>query len=729
MLSPAAPGSAGAASRRATPSTAGGPVLQLLSQSDWVAPGQRFDLRLAVGSRAPDTRSSTEGVVVTVYDRIITRSAFTLTLSGTVPTGVLARSRLLPLSSLPTPSGGGSAVSVSVAGGGVPAPSGGNLTVQLPCGAGSCGGVYPVRVQLEPLDGRAGPTASFVTHLVVSAAHKQVTDPLRFAWVVPADLPPPTATADGTTRSAGTGTRAGLQGLLTALAGYPSVPLTVSVDGATVEQLTGLPHDQHLLSSLRATVADPSRETLGQSYAPVAASALVAGGLSQDLVSQLQQGRHLVSQLQPAHLGTSTWVATDTLDSPTLSLLGRQQVDHVVVPAAAVAPARCGTGDCVEPFTLEQDSGGGPLAMLSDPGLTADLLAAAGGDPVLAAHRLLADLSFLYYESPNTADAQGTPLPRGVVLATPPNWHPDPTFVSTVLQGLSTSPILSPVTLSTLFATLPVGKVPGQPAQRRPAASPGPGVLPLRQLRRAQGAVDAFAAAVPATGAGVATTQHLSDLLLGAESVVLGTRPAPVLAETGATLRRRQQTAVAGVVAALDTQLRHLSVAGDTIRLTAQSGTVPVTVLRTGSYPIDGTLVVSSDKLVFGTTPGCTPTRPTHPSTGGLTEVVCQVSLTKTSNVVNVLMRTRASGDFRVTVRLTTPDGRLVLLDTHLTVHAMSISAVALALSIGALLILLSWWGRTLWRGRRRGVHSRGARRDVAASRPADPAVAQGSSR
>jgi multidrug efflux pump subunit AcrB len=75
-------------------------------------------------------------------------------------------------------------------------------------------------------------------------------------------------------------------------------------------------------------------------------------------------------------------------------------------------------------------------------------------------------------------------------------------------------------------------------------------------------------------------------------------------------------------------------------------------------------------------------------------------------------MRARASGDFRISVTLTSPDGPLVLASGQLTVRSMSTSAVSIALSILAALVLLAWWGRTLWRRRRRRhpAHALGAR-------------------
>jgi hypothetical protein len=76
------------------------------------------------------------------------------------------------------------------------------------------------------------------------------------------------------------------------------------------------------------------------------------------------------------------------------------------------------------------------------------------------------------------------------------------------------------------------------------------------------------------------------------------------------------------------------------------------------------------------------------------------------TNAVYVNMQSRASGDFQIDVTLTAPRGNLVMASGTLTVRSLSTSAVAIALSVGAALVLLAWWGRTLWRGKgRRGAH------------------------
>ena len=79
------------------------------------------------------------------------------------------------------------------------------------------------------------------------------------------------------------------------------------------------------------------------------------------------------------------------------------------------------------------------------------------------------------------------------------------------------------------------------------------------------------------------------------------------------------------------------------------------------------------------------------------------------TNAVYLDMRARATGDFRLDVTFTSPAGGLVLASTHVTVRSVSTSLVAVGLSAAAVVVLLVWWGRTVWRRHpaARGAHAR----------------------
>jgi hypothetical protein len=366
-----------------------------------------------------------------------------------------------------------------------------------------------------------------------------------------------------------------------------------------------------------------------------------------------------------------------------------------VIPQGSVS-GPTGPLTTTQPFTLTSGRGAAVTAAVSDQGLGAHLTAGAGADPALAAEQLLADLSFIYDEAPNLLGPQGTAAPRGVVAVAPAQWAPAPSFVSSVLAGLEGNPVIEPVTLDQLFAQVPVG-ADGQASTRRPLTA-GPSPMPGRALRTARAREIGFQSATAGTSVGSATARQLGDLLLAAESSELTTR--------------QQQAAVTGFESALGRQLDLLSVRSDTIRLTAGAANVPITLVRNTAYPVTVEVRLTSDKLHFGTTasqhPGAQCRAPQVRSSAGRSTFSALCVLDRATDAVYVNMRARTSGDFRIDVTLASPSGTLSLAGGELTVRSMSTSAVAIALSAAAVLVLAVWWGRTVWRGRwsRRGAHS-----------------------
>jgi hypothetical protein len=210
-----------------------------------------------------------------------------------------------------------------------------------------------------------------------------------------------------------------------------------------------------------------------------------------------------------------------------------------------------------------------------------------------------------------------------------------------------------------------------------------------------------FAAAVSGSSAGTAVATDLDDLLLDSESIEL--TPA------------EQRAALARFNGALHDQLSLLSVTSREVRLTARTGNVPITVVKTAPYPVEAILTVTSDKIAFSTGGAQIPNTecgtPVITTSAGRSSDSSRCTFVHGTNAVYIEMRSRVSGDFRMQVTLDSPRAGLVLASGQLTVRSMSTSAAAIALSVAAGAVLLVWWGRTLWRNRRtrRGAHRAGA--------------------
>jgi hypothetical protein len=196
--------------------------------------------------------------------------------------------------------------------------------------------------------------------------------------------------------------------------------------------------------------------------------------------------------------------------------------------------------------------------------------------------------------------------------------------------------------------------------------------LPVAAIRTQRVRVDGFESAAPEAHALV---QELGDLVLGGESRAL--RPT------------QQAAVVTNAGAAIDAQLGQLTVeSNQTVTMTASSGRVPVTVVSTAAYPIDASLGLSSDKLLFP---------------NGETEWSKQITLlAHHSNITYVQVRARTSGVFRVDVVLYSPDGTLRLAAGELSIRSTSSSVVGVILTVGAVVVLAVWWFRTSRRRRAR---------------------------
>jgi hypothetical protein len=692
---------AGAAGKPRTSHHAGtsGPALSLLAPPTVAGPSSPFSVRLGVAGTVPLTALS---LSVTVYGPLPDLTEFDETLGGSPVGTVVASSDAFPVSSLPTDPQGGVDLTVPVTAAGVTGAGTGPFTADLSCQLGSCGGVYPVLLKLT--DTNSGDvTSRLLTYLVYTDPAGDI-EPLRFALVVPLSLPASTVLPGDIELNPATLTT--LSDVMGAIAGTrATTPLTIVPGPATVTALAGAgsTRTRTVLASLLNLIADPDHQVLCGSFVPVDASSLVSAALGgpTEVTQQIHRGVQILDSVAGLRSTTCTasnaWVAGDTLDTPTIAALDSLGYDELVVPPGAVSGPPPSTTP-TRRFTLGGSTHPGN-AVLSDPGLSALIQTHADADPAVAAGQVLAELELDYYE------AQNTPEARGVVVAPATTASMDPTVVTDLLDGLQNNPMVEPVTLTTLFADVPVGgTVAGfpQPSSRRPAPIAGPSGLPAQAIAGARSQLTGFSAAVAGSRSADTAATALGDQLLGAESSEL--------------TPSEQRTAVARFEDSFRRQLSLLSITSREVRLTARTGSVPITVIKNAAYPVRAVLTVTSDKIIFSAggaqvpNPECR--TPVVTNSSGRSSVSTLCTFVHGTNAVYIEMRSRVSGDFRMSVTLNSPAAGLQLASGELTVRSMSTSAVAIALTVAAAAVLLSWWGRTMWRNRRtrRGLHrQRGA--------------------
>jgi hypothetical protein len=557
-------------------------------------------------------------------------------------------------------------------------PTAAPFTIHLVAVGGQCqsypAGVFPVRIQL--VDTASGtPLGSFTTHLVYTDAPAD-TQRLRVGVALPVQVvqrasraPSPAvllarpAAALTTPPDAAVSAVSGT--VATIATQHPAVPVTLQVSGQTVDLLAGTAHVS-TLAQLGQLATSPDVHQLTEApYAPVDASALVGAGLGSELALQVARGIEVVdgATARPApapSAGLGPWVTGSSLDTATVTTLVADGFRQVVVPASSLSSVPA-DGSTTQPFLLDGARGAQVAAMASDDDLSARFTSDPG-NPVLAAHQLVAELAQLYYERPNGI------TPRAVLAVAPASWSDNPAFVDALLGSLDGNPVVQAVTTSQAFALFPVPTA-CRTGCRAIGVGGGSG-LPAAAIRAQRIRVNGFADA--AVGARP-LAQQLGDLVLGGEAQAL--RPA------------QQSDVVANAGLAVDAQLGQLAVEGDqTITLTASSGLVPVTVVSGAGYPVSGSLALSSDKLLF--------------PNGETQWTRAVVLLPRQSNVVYVRVRTRTSGAFRLDVSLWSPDGTLHLGAGQLSVRSTSSSVVGVILTVGAIGVLAVWWFRTSMRRR-----------------------------
>jgi len=513
-------------------------------------------------------------------------------------------------------------------------------------------GVYAVTLTIR--QERAGaPLQELVTFLVRTGPATDPAAKMTIAMVLPADSPP-TLQPDGASVVA-PADRARLQALVELLSSSHDELLTLAIRPDLLDGLrrTGLAGDSALLDELSGAVDD--RLVLSQTQIALDPSAAEAAGLGPELTQLLRSGEDLLSALLPGTVPDRTTALSGPLTPSGLQTLRDLGVRRLVLPPEAVQPAEdidrvtliSGISSLPVPSPAAQ-----PLEVaIADPELGA--LLQPGADPVLSSTHLLAQLCALLFDS--GAAPEDSP---GVVLVPPVSWQPDPAFLATVVQGLAQNRLLQLVSLDTWFRTVDPSRDDGRPVTRQLApATP-------QDLRD-------FANALHVTRAESAT---LGSILMP-DNPMPGEVDALLTAGTTTALdaagRQRYLDAAGAKLAplrdAVDTmQRRRITIAG-------RATEIPLTLHANVAYPVRVKLRLSSAKLTF-------------PEGDQVVEV-------DGSQQVRVPVEARASGTFPLTVELLSLTGDVpVGTTTQLTVQATALGGLGLLLSVGALVVLVTWW-------------------------------------
>jgi len=341
--------------------------------------------------------------------------------------------------------------------------------------------------------------------------------------------------------------------------------------------------------------------------------------------------------------GTDTGAAVfDTVPSRAeLGALHRQKVSVAVVPDTVLGQLASvlSVSDPAHVRTM------GLTLLGSSQQLSTELANATTPDGY---QRLLADLAQFYFQAPAQNERVAT---MGVNVTTPQQLQ----SLVAVLDRLHSTSLFQLETLSQA-ANLPSSQIAESDLS---LATPSPHCPTVnRSLRSALNRLSGL------TSADTGSHSPLNGLIGLAQ---LATGREPTLGRQAAVSLEEQERRLL-----VNVQL----VGSRTITLTSHSVSVPLTLSSTLPFPISVKMSIHSSEIAF-------PKGSTR-----------SLSLKRGTQTVALPVVVNALGTFAASAVVAAPNGN-VLLSTTLTVHSTGFSTVGIVLTVGAALVLISWWVRT----------------------------------
>jgi hypothetical protein len=610
---------------------AGTPRLVLVAQTPALEIGGDFSARVRV-----DGAPSGAALQIRVHDRAGTRSAFLQTLTGKGYGPVLKTINLQ-----------------------AQADSAGSVPITIGTRVDSTGdpdrllirpGVYPVEIALRDASSRS--IATMTIYLIVLRG-AEAGPPLGVALVVGLGGDgPPALQPDGTAALSADAERA-IAAMSAVIAGHPTTPLTLL---AAPEHLAAVTADATRKQILGLGAG---RQVAPAPLVPIDTQAWLGAGITDDLVSELDAGTAALTAIVAAPQ-PSTWVSDAPVSPATATwLVDQRHVRDFVVPDTAVSAldSKRFNTTLLQPFLVDGVSGA--RAVAADTTLAKHV--GETGDTVLDANHLLADLAILDQDLPKATRLAVVVVPQSA----------SPSLVDAVLGGLQATRTLRPGTVDQLLASVPTAGTKGE--------TDGTGTPLSRSLvAPATASLGSFPARLRAARDDVVTYRGALDPgdpqadELDRRALVAGDR---------SLATNDQMTRLDAVSAGVRSDLAKVEAPPrQTITFTARDGVVSLAVRNTSGHPVHVVLHLDGPRLEL----------PGHPD--GL--VPLTLSGEDETTRVEIDVRARASGDSPLDVSIATPDGRITLGRTRITVRSTALSGVGVVLSVGALVFLLVWWGR-----------------------------------
>ena len=623
--------------------------LVVVEQTPWVVPGGAF----AMDVRVDDPPDGAQ-LRMALHDRVGTRSAFVRSLDGNGLRSRITDRVQVPLDDLGRNDDG--SIPLRIVTGTV---TGEPIDVELGVDEE---GVYPVVVEL--LDDDDVVVDRLITHLLRLPDPDPDEVPLGTVVVVPLHAPPSHRAPNEIDVAA----LAQLDVTVDTLLEHPNLTLTLQPTPEAVAAADEA--DPGAAARLDEVVGQ--RTVIAGPWVRVDAVAWRQGGLAEELDRQLAAGREAVfdvvgttpdgniAVVPPGGGAAAVDAAVDLGAGALLVPEGDlEPIDEDDFPVTLTRPFRVADGDDTVP------------ALMIDAGLAARV--GATGDPVLDAHRLLADLAVLALDAPLTD--------RAAVVVLDDRDAAEAAFLEAFLAGLDqrpragAAPLVTTTNVADVLTTVdPAGSAGGadrdDPLVRTVLDGDAPrSVAGLREdLARARQGIASYRSVF---GDDDDLAAEAEELLLTAGASTLGDADRRTIVQAGIDELQAELDGLHGP-------------ARQRVTLTAREGRVQLVLGNDTTRPADVNLELRGDRLEF----------PDHPDGRVL------VRLDPGTTRVELNLRARSSGDAPLDLRITTPDGRVELGRSRVTVRTTAVSGVGLVLMGAAALFLVVWWTRTILRER-----------------------------
>ncbi len=515
------------------------------------------------------------------------------------------------------------------------------VAITLPqCASAPCDGVYPLHFNIVT-DGQVTTTI----RIPISVTSSTSAPPLPLAAAINIDL----------TQLSSKSLGGSFPGVVNELVSLPQIAATVTLSGAQLQTLSASksPLTRNAFKDLMTWNNNQNHEVHVDEQVPQDLAALANSSIDSLITTNLQ----LVKAATAAtNILPSKYLITNyQLDQRSLNQISAFGISDVIVPGKYI-----NTPDLkytiTSPIDLQTKGGGSIAAFLMDKQLGNDFNKTS--NPYYNASTLTSDLTAIYEDQPND------PSQRVVVANLAIKGPSEVSSLIDFLGGIASNHLLKTESLAnaTALATSIAPETVGTFSRIPPRS--------ISQIGQIQVAMRKIRSAASAN----VNTKVLNELLTN------------VLTATSPSNQNSISTYLNRNSEILNKAFSGIAIpSSKSVTISARRSTVPISISAKGaSSNLRVKVTLISDRVQVQ---------------GGNSRIV---KLSSSNDTVSFTMNVNASGIFRVTIAVSTPDGYIKLGQSNITFDYWAYGYIGTVVTIVFASLLIFWWIRTFSRGRPR---------------------------